>query len=119
VTLTIPSEDFVNDFGMQKDIISKKSCKPLVTHHDVSDVGPDMFILGESTLRRYYTFFNAETLSIGFSLAAGSSTKSKENILRLPGGKTVGKNKALDGDNPVILLVQVKLVRSKTISSLN
>jgi len=118
VTLTIPSEDFVNDFGIQKDIISKKSCKPLVTHHDVTDIGPDMFILGESTLRRYYTFFNADTLSIGFSLAAGSLPKDKENLLRLPGGKTDKMKEALGGDRPVILLMQVKLVRSKTISSL-
>jgi len=118
VTLTIPSEDFLSDLGAQ----TSASCKPLLTHHDMAgdngDIGQDVFILGESTLRRYYTFFNAETLSVGFSLAAGSS-KGGNNLLRLPGGKD-GKNgkEALDDENPVILLVQVKLVRSKTISSL-
>lgn len=116
VTLTVPSEDFVSDFGLDKGAISQASCKPHVTQHNVDDIGPDVFILGESTLRRYYTFFNADTLSVGFSLAAGSPKGSK-NILRLGNGKK-GKA-ALDDENPVILLVQVKLLRSKTISSLN
>jgi hypothetical protein len=116
VTLTVPSEDFVSELGSKKDLAS---CKPLVSHHSVGDVGPDVFILGEATLRRYYTFFNADTLSVGFSLAAGS--KNGNNALSLPGGKKDGKfkNQALDDNgNPVILLVQVQLRRSRTVSSL-
>jgi hypothetical protein len=118
VTITVPSEDFVSEFGFPKGATSHASCNPLVTHHNAEEVGPNMFILGESTLRRYYTFFNADTLSVGFSLAAGVAPQSK-NILRLGNGKDGKKGKALDADSGVILLVQVKLVRSKTTSSLN
>jgi len=117
VTLTLPAEDFVSDFGHKKGLTLKPSCEPLLTHHHADEPlgGQDVFILGESILRRYYTFFDAEAMSVGFSLAAGVPSKARKNILGLPGGKK-GK-KALD-DNPVILLVQVMLVRSKTVSSL-
>jgi hypothetical protein len=122
ITLTLPAEDFISDFASKgTSLLSKTSCKPLITHHDADEaVGDDMFVLGESTLRRYYTFFNADTLSVGFSLAAGSFTKDGKTLPALPGGKKLGKTdkEALDGDNPVILLVQLKLVRSKTVSSL-
>merc|ERR1719353_575421 len=50
VTITVPSEDFVSEFGYPKGASSHSSCNPLLTHHSVSEVGPDMFILGESTL---------------------------------------------------------------------
>jgi hypothetical protein len=120
ITLTLPAEDFISDFGSKgTSLLSKRSCKPLITHHDADEaVGDDMFVLGESTLRRYYTFFNADTLSVGFSLAAGSFTKDGKTLPALPGGKGKTDKEALDGDNPVVLLVQLKLVRSKTVSSL-
>jgi len=105
VTLTLPSEDFVSELGSQTDAAS---CKPLVTQYSASaadDISQDVFILGEATLRRYYTFFNAESLSVGFSLAAGVPQKDK-------------KKAALENEDGVILLVQVKLRRSKTTSSL-
>lgn len=120
VTLTVPAEDFVSDFG-SKRTLSKSSCQPLLTHHDADEgvpLGPDVFILGEATLRRYYTFFNADSLQVGFSLAA--SAQSKGSKLALPEGEKSKDEKAsLDGDNPVILLVQVKLLKSKTVSSLS
>jgi len=121
VTLTLPAEDFVSDFGSKFDLSSSRSCKPLLSHHDhvVSDMAADqdVFILGEATLRRYYTFFNADSLSVGFSLAAGSLKKNGKELPALTSGSKQGKG-ALDGDNPVILLVQMKLIRSKTVSSL-
>lgn len=93
------------------------SCNPQLTHHDAEEpLGQDVFILGESTLRRYYTFFNADTLSVGFSLAAGSLPRGSTNLLGQQGGKK--GRKAIDDENPVILLVQVRLVKSKTVSSL-
>lgn len=105
ITLTLPAEDFVSDMG--KAISLRPSCNPLLTHHDADDAaGQDVFILGESTLRRYYTFFNADTLSVGFSLAAGAPEKKGP------------RRAALDSENPVIVLVQVKLVKKKTVSSL-
>jgi len=114
VTLTLPSEDFVSDFGSKNQIALRPSCEPHVAHFDPDEaLGRDVFILGESALRRYYTFFNADTLSVGFSLAAGVKAK---NFPALPGGKK--RKKALDDDNPVILLVQVRLFKSKTVSSL-
>jgi len=114
ITLTLPAEDFVSDIG--KAVSLTPSCNPQLTHHDAEEAtGQDVFILGESTLRRYYTFFNADTLSVGFSLAAGSVSKGSNSRLGLPGKK--GKT-SLDEENPVILLVQVRLVKSKTVSSL-
>jgi len=122
ITLTLPAEDFISDFGSKgTSLLSKASCKPLLTHHDADEaVGDDMFVLGESTLRRYYTFFDADSLSVGFSLAAGTLTKDAKTLPALPGGKQNDKKgkEALDGDNAVVLLVQLKLVRSKTVSSL-
>lgn len=116
VTLTLPSEDFVSDFGSSSGAALNPSCNPLLTHHHADEsLGQDVFILGESTLRRYYTFFNADTLSVGFSLAAGVPSKN----LLANGKKNAKKGKeVLDGDNPVVILVQVKLLRSKTVSSL-
>jgi len=114
VTITLPAEDFVSDFGAQSNLISKASCNPLLTHVDSDEnFGPDMFVLGESALRRYYTFFNADTLSVGFSLAAGALDKSGKLLPALDDGKSAGK-KALD-KNPVILLVQLKFLRSKAL----
>jgi hypothetical protein len=119
VTLTIPAEDFISDFGTKDDKpLLSTSCKPLLSHHDSDEtVGQDVFVLGESTLRRYYTFFNADLLSVGFSLAAGAVDK---NTKALPAGDGNGKTdkKALKGDSTVVLLVQVKVLRSKTKSSL-
>lgn len=113
MTITVPAEDFISDLSA-----NAASCKPLLSHHDVDEtVAQDMFVLGESTLRRYYTFFNADSLAVGFSLAAGSYD---EGMPALPAGKSQKKTdkKALSGENPVILLVQVKIKRSKTVSSL-
>jgi len=119
ITLTLPAEDFVSDIGSRKAVLlNSPSCNPQLTHNDAEDgiLGQDVFVLGESTLRRYYTFFDSDTLSVGFSLAA---SKGRSNLLRLPGknGDKMRK-KEVDAENPVILLVQVKLVRSKTVSSL-
>jgi len=114
VTLTLPAEDFVSDFGSKKKVTLKPSCEPRLAHHSTDEtIGQNMFILGESALRRYYTFFNADTLSVGFSLAKGGQVLP---ALPGPGGKKA--KKALDDENPVILLVQVKLIKSKTVSSL-
>merc|ERR1719253_1112806 len=93
VTLTLPAEDFVSDFGHQKGVTLKPSCEPLLTHHHADEpLGQDVFILGESILRRYYTFFNADTLSVGFSLAQGSKSS-----LKLPAKK---EKKARNAENP-------------------
>jgi saccharopepsin len=117
VTLTLPAEDWVSELSGSKTDAS--SCKPLLSHNQGDEeMGQDLFVLGESTLRRYYTFFNADSLSVGFSLAAGSLDKN--GVPALPSGrKQANKGKdALDDENPVILLVQVKIKRSKTVSSL-
>lgn len=117
VTLTVPSEDFVSDIGSRKGLLSSPSCNPRLTHHDPEEslANQDVFILGESTLRRYYTFFNADTLSVGFSLAAGS--KGSTSSLELPGNDGDKKRKSLEGDITVVL-VQVRILKSKTVSSL-
>jgi hypothetical protein len=111
ITLTLPAEDFVDKFGASKTVLSSKSsCQPLLAHHDAEvPVGPDVFILGETTLRRYYTFFDADALQVGFSLASGYQPKA------LSGPPDDKKSKK--GES-VILLVQVKLKRSRTSASL-
>jgi len=114
ITLTLPAEDFVSDIGSRKAVLlNSPSCNPQLTHNDAEEgmLAHDVFVLGESTLRRYYTFFNADTLSVGFSLAA---SKGKNNLLSLP-GKSGDKT---EGDKPVMFLVQVRILKSKTVSSL-
>jgi hypothetical protein len=115
VTITVPAEDFVSDFAKPNQA-APTTCKPLLSSHEEYDglSSPGMFVLGEATLRRYYTFFNADSLSVGFSLAAGSLDKSTKALPDSSGGK----KKLRAGEDPVILLVQVKVRRSKTVSSL-
>lgn len=112
VSLTLPSEDFVSDFGSSKGVTLRPSCDPLLTHHQAEELSQDVFILGESTLRRYYTFFNADALSVGFSLAAGAPSRT-QNAIAQANSKKPAKDK-----EPVILLFQVKLLRAKTVSKL-
>jgi hypothetical protein len=123
ISLSVPAEDFVSEFGSKRTLSSKTSCQPLLAHNDGDEdvpLGQDVFILGEATLRRYYTFFNADSLQMGFSLAAGSSTNSVSSVPALPGGSSKdAKGRAAKDKEPVILLVQVKLLRSKTVSSLS
>lgn len=123
VTLTLPAEDWVSDFASSSDPASKPSCKPLLSHHQDADeeLGQDLFVLGEATLRRYYTFFDADSLSVGFSLAAGSLDRDGKALPALPSSQKQSKKtkQAIDGDNPVILLVQVMVMRTKTKSSLS
>jgi hypothetical protein len=95
-TLTLPAEDFVTEFGQKSGVTLKPSCDPLLTHNH-----EDTFVLGESILRRYYTVFNADTLSVGFSLAAGSLSMDGKNPERLSGHKE--NKKAVDGDNSIIV----------------
>jgi hypothetical protein len=114
VTLSVPAEDFVNTFGVSKGFMTspKASCEPMLTHHDEELPGKDVFILGEATLRRYYTFFDADALQVGFSLAASSPTSGK--ALEDPQGSKSKDEKTKQNGN-IIVLVQVKLKRSKTI----
>lgn len=133
VALTLPAEDYVSQVSAsgRKGILSgpARSCKPRLAQHDFHDpsVGKSLFVLGESVLRRYRTFFDGDALQVGFSLAAGSKKASA-----LPPPLEAGRGKewlagidaVLDEEedgkeqNPVILLVQVKLRKSKTLSSL-
>jgi hypothetical protein len=116
LTLTLPAEDFVNDFGGSKPTLAspKASCQPHLVHqHDEGSVqlGPNVFILGEATLRRYYTFFDADALQVGFSLAA--SQRSSGNKLLPSGSSSEGKDKQKKRET-VVVLFQVNLRRSKT-----
>lgn len=117
LTLTLPAEDFVNEFAKSEKALDspKPSCSPLLAHeHDEGTVplGPNVFVLGEATMRRYYTFFDADSLKVGFSLAA---SQPKKNLLADPkGGK---EDKKTNKREPIIVLFQVNLKRSKTIPS--
>jgi len=129
VILTLPAEDYVSQVSRagQQGILSgpSHSCRPLLAHHDFHDstVGKDVFVLGESVLRRYHTIFDGDAFKVGFSLASGSEKGRAKALPLLEGGKGKEWLKQIDDEedgnyNPVILLVQVKLKRSKTISSL-
>lgn len=128
VTLTLPAEDYVRQISSSgnKGILSgpSRSCKPLLAQYDFDDatMGRDTFVLGESVLRRYYTFFDGDSLQVGFSLAADSK-KGKLTLLEAGKGKEWltapdDEEDGEDGQTGLILLVQVKLHRSKTRSSL-
>merc|ERR1719168_523416 len=118
VTLSLPAEDFVDAFGVSKGFLRtpKASCEPLLTHHDEELPGHDVFILGEATLRRYYTFFDADSLKVGFSLAAPSRDSGK--ALASP-SRSEQKNGKPKKDGNIIVLVQVQLKRSKTVPFLS
>jgi len=125
VTLTLPSEDFITGFApssssanavAMKTAGPSASCGPRVSQHDLAPETKSqhsVFVLGEATLRRYYTFFNADELKVGFSLARGDGSKKKP---LLAGGKDKGA-KAPSSESGVILLVQLKIKRSKTMST--
>jgi hypothetical protein len=120
LTLTLPAEDFVNDFGGSKKTLASPiaSCQPhLVRQHDEGSVplGPNVFILGEATLRRYYTFFDADSLQVGFSLAA-SQPKDSKLSLGLPGSEGKDKQKKRE---TIVVLFQVNLKRSKTVPTMS
>jgi hypothetical protein len=120
-TITLPAEDYVSDFGARKSLISKPSCEPVLAHHHAEDnLGQDVFILGESVMRRYYTFFDADALQVGFSLAG---TQPKLAAGEAGNGKNASKEDEEKGSpttqTQTIFLVQVKIVSSKTLSPAN
>jgi len=131
VTLSLPAEDYVSQVsaagGARLLSGPARACRPLLSQHEFQDpsAGRNLFVLGESVLRRYSTFFDGDSLQVGFSLAA-SSRKGKSPALPDLFEASRGKewlSRADDeedgkADNPVILLVQVKLRKSKTVSSL-
>jgi len=126
VVLNLPAEDYVSkvsggDTGMLGG--PSQSCKPLLAQHEFNDesVGKNLFVLGESVLRRYYTSFDGDSLQIGFSLAMGSKKGALPPLLAAGKDKQwlTSSDDEEDGtDNPVILLVQVVVRRSQTTSSL-
>lgn len=132
VTITLPAEDYATQVkpSTEKGIMTgpARSCKPSLAQHEFSDSSVDgLFVLGEAVMRRYYTIFDGDALKIGFSLATGPK-KALPPMLEAGKGKEWmdaeldAADDEEDGkrvqDNPVILLVQVKLRRSKTVSSL-
>lgn len=124
VTIALPAEDYVDDLGSKTASIGKPLCEPrLVQHHADETIG-EVFIIGEATLRRYYTFFDADSLKVGFSPAAAAGLKGAETSPALPGAEEESgkkwKSKTLgEGSVYSIFLVQVKLKRSRTLASVS
>lgn len=115
LTLTLPAEDFVNELGGSKKTLDSPlpTCAPVLSHQqDETSVplGPNVFILGEATMRRYYTFFDADSLKVGFSLAA---SQQKSNLLDGSAG-SAEKDKKTKKREQIVVLFQVQLKRSKT-----
>jgi hypothetical protein len=131
VTLTLPAEDYISQVTSsgRRGIMAgpASSCKPRLTHHDfdVESVAKDTFVLGESVLRRYLTVFDGDSLKVGFSLASNSKSSGAKSLplledkskkwLKTADDEEDGKAK---GESNYILLVQVKIKKSKTTSSL-
>jgi hypothetical protein len=121
LTLTLPAEDYVSEFGSQDSLISKPSCEPRLGHHHDDDLlGEDVFIIGESTLRRYYTVFDVDALKIGFSLASSSRAAKVGAVSPALLDKTEdrqgeGKKENNGNSAPVIFLVQVTVKKSKVL----
>lgn len=130
VILTLPAEDYASQVSSsaQRSILSgpARSCRPHLAREefDSASVGKATFVLGESVLRRYHTVFDGDSLKVGFSLALGSEKDTKALPLLSQAGKSKEWLKAIDDEEDgksgsnVILLVQVKIKRSKTTSSL-
>jgi hypothetical protein len=122
LTITLPAEDYVSEFGSKEALISKPSCEPRLGHHDDDELlGEHVFILGEATLRRYFTVFDVDSLRVGFSLASSEFAKEGEVARAIAGGnaeprKDETTKATASGNGPIILLVQVKVQKSKTFS---
>lgn len=115
-TITLPPEDYLSDFGTRKSLISKPSCEPRVSHHHAEEnLGRDVFILGESVMRRYYTFFDTNALQVGFSLA-GSQSKPQSLVA---GGEEDQKKEASTTETQTIFLVQVNVIKTKMMTPLD
>lgn len=61
------------DYASSPDCVEEPAaCRPLIERHNTPD--PDLFILGESVLRRYYSVFDWGEKRIGFGLAAADGS---------------------------------------------
>jgi len=82
---------------------SPRLCTPrLIPVGFPAPLGPNLFILGEPVLRRYYSVFDWEAGRIGFGLAA---TPENSKLLAGGGGEPVEDN----GDATILSLMQVEV----------
>jgi hypothetical protein len=57
----------------------ERICKPMLMSMDLPEpLGPNLFILGEPVLRKYYTVLDADSNRIGFGLAKHTAEASSE-----------------------------------------
>merc|ERR1719221_1957544 len=76
-------------------------CRPRIMSVNLpAPIGPDLFILGEPFLHRYYTVYDWHAQRIGFGMAASTQN---QKALALSGKKAIDRN-------PIYSLVQVKVV---------
>lgn len=63
----------VGRFGQGGETRPDMYCKPMLMTMDLPEpLGPDLFILGEPVLRKYYTVYDTEAERVGFGLARHS-----------------------------------------------
>eukprot|EP00408_Alexandrium_pacificum_P049044 CAMPEP_0171238628 /NCGR_PEP_ID=MMETSP0790-20130122/43569_1 /TAXON_ID=2925 /ORGANISM="Alexandrium catenella, Strain OF101" /LENGTH=379 /DNA_ID=CAMNT_0011704995 /DNA_START=86 /DNA_END=1223 /DNA_ORIENTATION=- len=74
--LTMPPETYMRELpidpsqlNMQADEGEELACTARLMSVAVPQVGPNMFILGEPALQRYYTVYDAKRLQVGLGLA--------------------------------------------------
>jgi len=96
--ITVPAQDYFTVMG-------STSISPLVTRHYLPEpFGQNLFILGESVLRRYYTVFDLEAERVGLSLA--SQAKDPETTPE-PGSSSAPPK--------ILVLLQVTVRKSTTV----
>merc|ERR1719238_1029302 len=76
-------------------------CRPRIMAVNLPEpIGPDLFILGEPLLHRYYTVYDWSAERVGFGISA---TEKNEKALALAGSRDEARR-------PIYSLVQVKVM---------
>lgn len=103
ITVTLRPEDYMQQEPSQRRgslVGTQRSvCKPaLMPVNFKAPLGPDLFILGEPLLRRYYTVYDWSSRSVGFGLAEAASAVAASKATTPP------------EEEEVVLLLQVSLM---------
>lgn len=104
ITLTLRPEDYMQQEPLKRRGrlagSSRSVCRPaLMPVNFQAPLGPNLFILGEPLLRRYYTVYDWGEQRVGFSLAKADTDKSSRAKAHDPP----------DEEESVVLLLQVTL----------
>lgn len=89
-----------------------RHCSPRIMPVNLPEpIGPNLFLLGEPVLHRYYTVFDWKGLQVGFSLA------NNHRNTAVPGSQ-IGDGRGVLPDDVETLLMQTSVKKSSNIGSL-